>query len=411
LSKKQVYIFTHIYPPDEASVGQHIADVAEKMVSRGWQVNVFTSNRGYDNQKVVYPKIELRNCVQVRRFAGTSFGKSNLFLRVFGQINLLFQSLTMIFRIHRPNIILVSTSLVFVLAPLFRLFRGVPYVYWVMDLNPDQVIALGVLKENDWRVWMMNFMQQFVLRYAHTVITLDKFMAKRVDKKVVALKNHQILPPWAHTSHLDSFTSNTSPFRIKHQWENRRVLMFSGNHSLVHPLTTFLNAMEILGKNEECLLMAFIGGGIGKLEVEQWIQAHPNYPVFSLPYQPFEEISYSLSAADVHLVSMGDKMAGCVHPCKVYGAMSVGRPILLLGNQENHIFELIKKHDIGWQVEHGDVEKMKMILNTIRDLPIKKLTDMGQRAVQLSKKNYNQSEILGQFCDWLEAAAVVKRSK
>lgn len=65
-----------------------------------------------------------------------------------------------------------------------------------------------------------------------------------------------------------------------------------------------------------------IGGGNGKKEVDDKIAAGARN-ILSLPYQPLEEIKFSLSAADVHVVSMGDDMVGIVHPCKVYGAMTV----------------------------------------------------------------------------------------
>ena len=78
----------------------------------------------------------------------------------------------------------------------------------------------------------------------------------------------------------------------------------------------------------------------------------------SLPYQPMNHLHRSLSAADVHLVSMGDDMIGCIHPCKIYSAMAIGKPILLLGNIANHITEILDEYDIGWSVKHGDIESM-----------------------------------------------------
>jgi len=33
-------IICQVYPPDPAAVGQHVADVAEEMVRRGWSVRV-----------------------------------------------------------------------------------------------------------------------------------------------------------------------------------------------------------------------------------------------------------------------------------------------------------------------------------------------------------------------------------
>ena len=78
------------------------------------------------------------------------------------------------------------------------------------------------------------------------------------------------------------------------------------------------------------MVFLFIGGGNGKKQIDDFIEREHVENVRTLPYQPLDQIKYSLSAADVHLVAMGSEMVGIVHPCKVYGAMAVARPILLL---------------------------------------------------------------------------------
>ena len=96
-------------------------------------------------------------------------------------------------------------------------------------------------------------------------------------------------------------------------------------------------------------------GGIGKKAVEQFIRDHALTNAMSLPYQPMSDLRYSLGAADVHVVSLGSNMVGVIHPCKVYGAMAVGRPVLFLGPKPSHIADLLDRHPFGLQVAHGDV--------------------------------------------------------
>ena len=50
---------------------------------------------------------------------------------------------------------------------------------------------------------------------------------------------------------------------------------------------------------------------------------------------------YSLSAADAHLVSVGNESVGTIHPCKIYGAMAVARPIILLAPDPCHVSDLV----------------------------------------------------------------------
>src|SRR6185503_10863307 len=102
------------------------------------------------------------------------------------------------------------------------------------------------------------------------------------------------------------------------------------NHSPANPLRTLLEAT--LGfKDRDDVRFFFVGGGLGKKEVETFAREHDVRNIISLPYQPLADLRYSLSAADVHVVSLGENMVGIVHPCKIYGAMTVGRPILYFG--------------------------------------------------------------------------------
>src|SRR5439155_22115739 len=117
---------------------------------------------------------------------------------------------------------------------------------------------------------------------------------------------------------------------------------------------TLLDAAVRL-KDDPGIKFLFVGGGIGKREVEQYIQQYNLSNVVSLPYQPLEDLRYSLSAADVHVVSLGGNMVGIIHPCKVYGAMAVARPVLFFGPKPSHIDDLLEQHHFGLHVSHGDV--------------------------------------------------------
>jgi hypothetical protein len=80
--------------------------------------------------------------------------------------------------------------------------------------------------------------------------------------------------------------------------------------------------------------------------------------IVCLPYQKLEQLGASLSAADLHVVAMGNEMVGIVHPCKVYNILALGIPFLHVGPERNHIVDLIdglKTLGGAYDVGHGDV--------------------------------------------------------
>jgi glycosyltransferase involved in cell wall biosynthesis len=146
------------------------------------------------------------------------------------------------------------------------------------------------------------------------------------------------------------------------------------------------------------LVFLFVGGGVGKKEVDE--AAGPS--IRSLPYQPLHELKYSLSAADVHLVTVGDSVVGIVHPSKVYGALAVARPVLLLGPEQSHVGELVGEYDIGWRVSHGDVDGAEQVLRQIAHTPAAELEAKGARAKALVSSRLSKAELCGRFCDVIE---------
>src|SRR5438874_5032143 len=90
--KDTIVIFSQVFIPDPASVGQHIADVAFELVRRGYKVRVYTANRGYDDPGVRYPQREILNGGDVRRMPLSSFGKKSIFTRVLGTASFMFQA-------------------------------------------------------------------------------------------------------------------------------------------------------------------------------------------------------------------------------------------------------------------------------------------------------------------------------
>jgi len=179
--------------------------------------------------------------------------------------------------------------------------------------------------------------------------------------------------------------------------------MYSGNHSPANPLKTLLEA-AVAYKNDDRVRFLFVGGGLGKKEVEGFAREHSLTNIVSLPYQPLADLRFSLSAADVHVVSLGQEMVGIVHPCKIYGAMTVGRPILFLGPRPSHVADILEENPIGRQVSHGDVPACAAAIQSFLETPPATLAEMGDTAQRVLTQRFTQVHLCGRFCDALEAA-------
>ncbi|HZI99493.1 MAG TPA: glycosyltransferase family 4 protein [Gemmatimonadaceae bacterium] len=401
--RKHSYVFiTQVYVPDPNATGQHLADVAEELARRGHDVTVYTSNRGYDEPSNYYPAKETRAGVRIRRVPFSHFGKSSIGVRIAGGLSFVAQSVARAIVRRHVDAVIVSTSppMAPFAAITLNALRRARVKYWIMDINPDQIVALGMASPTSPAVRAFNWLNRRILGAAEDVVVLDRMMAERINRKRNVRDKLTILPPWPAHDPAPLVSHSENPFRRRYARDDQRIVMYSGNHGPSSPLTTILEAAKRL-RDDQRLVFMFIGGGLGKQEVEE--AAGPN--VISLPYQPRSELLHSLSAADVHVVTVGDAVPGIVHPSKVYGAMSVGRPILLVGPPENHVADIMAEHDIGWHILNGDVESAVVLLREIATMPSAALEEKGLRAYDAIVARGGRAAAIARVADVIERNA------
>jgi glycosyltransferase involved in cell wall biosynthesis len=403
---KTFLVVSQTYVPDTPSVGQHMADVAVEMARRGRQVRVYASGRGYEQASRVFPRRETRDGVDVRRFPWASFGKRSLLRRELGALVFHIQAFFAALFTPRLEAIFFSTSPPLIGLPMciVALVRRVPALYWAMDLNPDQLIALGKIRRRGPTALILEAANRFILGRSRLIVALDSRMADRLKGRFPDGRldgRMRILPPWPVSDTETSVPAGENSFRVRHGLADKFVVMYSGNHSPSNPLATILEAAIKL-REDDSICFVFIGGGAGKRDVDALARQRQAAHILSLPYQPLATIGQSLSAADVHVVSLGGAMVGIIHPCKVYGAMAVGRPVLYLGPRRSHIGDLLDQTEFGVQVEHGDAEGAVAAIRSLRDRGEAARRAMGQRGHELLNQSLSRRILRAAFCDELE---------
>jgi len=352
-------LLNQCFYPDVVATAQHLTDLAKELSLRGHEVTVVTSDRGYDDPTKSFPRYESWNNIQIYRVPSLSFGKETKLQRALNFGSFLITCALRLFTLRRFNVVvgLTSPPLISFLASLFVAMKGGRFCFWVMDLNPDEAIAAGWLEENSLTASYLKRMLRHSLRRADQTIVLDRFMRERVLSKDIDANRVSIVPPWSHDDSVSYSTEGRRSFRSTHDLENKFVVMYSGNHSPCHPLDTLLNAALVMS-SQDGYAFCFIGGGSEQNKVRDFAKLHRLKNILCLPYQPLKKLSDSLSAADLHVVVLGQKFAGIVHPSKIYNIMTIGVPMLYIGPQQSHIMDLAA--DLGptylFTAQHGDVD-------------------------------------------------------
>lgn len=338
------------------STAQHLTDLATALTARGHEVTVIASDRGYDDPTTRFKRREIWNEVEIIRIPSLSFGKNNRWRRALNFASFLFVCSLRLLTLRRFDVVVALTSppLISFLGALFVKLKGGSFCFWVMDLNPDEAIAAGWLDKNSVASRVLQRMLNYSFNAASRTVVLDRFMKERVIAKGFDPERIAVVPPWSHDDHVQFSAAGREEFRQQHGLAEKFVVMYSGNHSPCHPLDTLLEAARALHDRPE-IVFCFIGGGSEQIKVRELAAQLTN--VKCLPYQPLNELSSSLSAADLHAVVMGNEFVGIVHPCKIYNIMSIGAPTLYIGPTPSHVTDIASQQQGRFFITtHGDVD-------------------------------------------------------
>src|ERR1700730_11434673 len=370
----KILILNQAFYPDVVSTAQHASDLAIGLTQAGHEVTVICSSRGYDDPNLRFPNEETWNGVKIVRVRSSGFGKGSKWRRAadFGTFMAncalcLWSSPQ--FAVGGP---MTSPPLISFLATLAVPGRARSLVFWSMDLNPDEAIAAGWLRAKSPVARLLSRMLLHSLQRADRIIALDRFMKDRIQAKGIPAERVLVVPPWSHDDCVRFDPAGREEFRASYKLSDKFVVMYSGNHSPCHPLETVLQAAERLDENED-VAFCFVGGGSEFGKVKERARNRGLRNVLCLPYQPIEKLSGSLSAADLHVVVMGDQYVGIVHPCKIYNVLAVKKPFLYIGPNESPVTDIIRQYD-AYVSSHGDVEGvvtniLRAMKNSELDLP------------------------------------------
>jgi len=354
----KILLLNQSFYPDVVASAQHASDLASALAARGHQVTVICSRRAYDDPSRLFPRRQYWRGVGIIRLPCTGFGKLSLWRRTADFASFFIACCVRLLFLPSLDVVVSLTSppLISMFAALLARLKRCRFIYWILDLNPDEAIAAGYLPEHSRVAALLESASRYALREADQIIVLDRFLAQRIASKVDSEKV-AVLPPWSqdHQVHFDA--DARLAFRTEHRLGNKFVVMYSGNHSPCHPLDGLLEAARQLTARDD-IIFCFVGGGSHFHKVKTYAALHNLTNVVCLPYQPFTKLSASLSAADLHVVVMGDPFVGIVHPCKVYNILSLGIPFLYIGPSISHVTEIVSPEAEGrwfYQARLGDV--------------------------------------------------------
>ena len=351
--RRLLFINRYFYP-DISATSQLLTELAEDLAARGDAVTVITGNTPYFGEEERFPAHGMHNGIRIVRVGIAHFDRSHMFGRFADYLSFSISALWAAVRTKDQNclVVLSDPPLLSLLAAAVQFIRPVKTICWLQDVFPDIAIHAGMLHEGPVSR-ILNRLARWSLDRMSQVVVIGRCMEDHLSRSGVSRNRIVVIPNWADGSQIKSIRRKDNEFIKAQGLEDRFVVMYSGNFGIAHEIETILSLVHNT-RDLPRLSFCFIGEGAHKQKLIAAAQHERWEHIRVLPYQPKQTLQQSLSAGDIHLVSLRANMAGLSVPSTVYGIMAVGRPMIFIGPEESEVAALIRESHCGFVVRPGD---------------------------------------------------------
>jgi colanic acid biosynthesis glycosyl transferase WcaI len=270
---------------------------------------------------------------------------------------------------------------------------GVPLVVVSQDVFPEVAVELKRL-DNPALVGALRAAIRFYLQRADRVVAIGDTMRRRLEGKGADPGRVVVIPNWVDTEVL-SPRPRDNEWAREHGFDDRFVVMHSGNIGHAQNLDSLIRAGTFL-RDLDRLTIALIGGGARRYELKRLAKVLEVDSVVFMGYQPREALPMSLSAADVHVVGLARGLSGYVVPSRLYGILSVGRPVIVAADADSETAQVVERAGCGVVVPPGRPELLAEQIRAAYEGELD-LEGMGARGREYVTAEADRSVAVGRY--------------
>ncbi len=390
----RILIVTNHFLPESFRIN----DLAFGLRDRGHHITVLTGlpdypgGKAFDGYGVLRRRDEVVEGVRVVRFPRVPRGDGRPWRQVTNYVSgALGSSLVApLLAGQRFDVIFVfETSPVTIGLPalLLRRLRGVPVIFWVLDLWPESLSATGAVRS------------ERLLRLARRAV---RFIYRRCDHLLVSSRGFvqsirqtggydgeiTYFPNWVEPEYLDPPATDVA---LPDLPEGFRIL-FAGNIGAAQDFDTLLDAAELL-KDEAGIQWVILGDGRRAAWVREQVQARGLSHCFHLLGRfPADTMTAFFSRADAMLMSLRrEPIFALTAPGKLQSYMASARPILACLDGEGA--DLINEAGCGLACPAGRSDLLAANIRALRAMDRSDRDAMGARGKAYCDAHFDRDKL------------------
>lgn len=402
MKRNIVFVINYFYP-DFASTGQLLTELCLHL-QHEFNVTVIAAQpENHVKEKRKNPRFSedrLEN-IRILRIRLPVLNKGNKWSRLNYILAYFFYSLYLVWRQKNVDLIYtISTPPILggFIGTIGKWLKKSKHIYNIQDFNPEQAEAVGYMK-NKGLYRLARWIDTFNCKHADHIITVGQDMQETLVARFArkSITNNTVINNWTNEQEIIPLNKDhlqVSRFIEAHGWKDKFIVMYSGNLGLYYDLENLIEITHAFTDYKD-IVFVFIGDGAVKSRMQQKVK--DNHQVFFLPFQPKNEIKYTLNAADVHLVVNQKGIKGVSVPSKIYGVMAAGKPILGVLEDGSEAARLINSSNCGLVVEPQCYEEIIEKIKFLYRLDRQELQLYGLRGREYLEQNLRRDISLEKY--------------
>jgi glycosyltransferase involved in cell wall biosynthesis len=388
-----LFVNRYFYP-DESATSQILGGLVFRLARQKPGVHVITSRQLIDDAKADLPERSIERNAQIHRIRTSRWGRSSLVGRGIDYLTFYAAAARELSRDTRAGDLVIAKTdppLIGVMARSIVQRRAARLINWWQDVYPETAEELGVplIKIAG---PMLRALRNRCARYAEVNVVVGRCMRERLLSVGVEPDQVKVIPNWTEDEHIRPLPRAENPLRNAWNLSRAFVVGYSGNMGRGHDFNMLQDAAEELS-GEPDIEFLLIGAGARRNEVEKTARERGLDRVHFQPFQPREQLPFSLTVPDVHIVTLRPELEGLLVPSKFYGALAAGRPVVFIGPAGSEVARVIREQDCGFVVDQGRTEELVAIIRRLaRDEDYRQA--LGRNARQAIDQHYSKAHAL-----------------
>jgi glycosyltransferase involved in cell wall biosynthesis len=389
-----------------------ISGLAEELALAGHTVIVLTGMPNYPGGRLFpgyrrpWPKREVYGAVEIIRVPLIPRGNATGLRLVLNYLSFMVSTCMFSpFLLLRESfdVILVfepSPVTVGVPARVVKWLKRTPLVFWIQDLWPDTLEAVGAVK-NRWMLGAVRRLVRWIYRGCDMILVQSKAFVPRVRELAPPRTPIRFLPNPAERIY---HPLTPAPGAVERDLMRPGFrIVFAGNMGAAQDLGTVLAAAERL-RHRPDIQWILIGGGRARPWVEEQIAARGlDANVQLLGPFPVERMPDFFALADALLLTLRkDDIFALTIPSRLQAYLACGRPVVAAIEGEGA--RIVKEAGAGLVCTPGDAPELAAAVEALRDSPQARRIALGEAGRRYFEKEFDRDLLVKRLESCLQEA-------